>query len=287
MREYHVLNLGAGVQSTCLYLLSREVPSRWPFDVAIFADTGEEPLAVYEHLAWLRSLESPPIWVRSAGRLGDDLRHGRHGAGRHFASIPAFTAPDHRTRPPGTVRPGRVPRQCTRDFKIDVVERAIRRELLGRRPRQRVPAGVLVHQYFGITTDEAGRAARAKRRFEGVPWARPVYPFLELGWSRADCLAWLRDRVPHAVPRSACVFCPFRTNREWGELKRSDPQGWTRAVEIDQALRQEGNLVNRRMEQKLYLHRHCLPLEQIDFLALPPATLHPMTVEECHGMCGV
>ncbi len=38
MAEYHVLNLGAGVQSTALYLLARE--GRIPCDVAIFADTG-------------------------------------------------------------------------------------------------------------------------------------------------------------------------------------------------------------------------------------------------------
>jgi hypothetical protein len=150
-----------------------------------------------------------------------------------------------------------------------------------------VPANVIVHQYFGITTDEAGRAERAKRKFQEKPWARPVYPFLEMDWSRTDCLAWLRDRVPHAVPRSACVFCPFRTNGEWAELKRSDALGWARAVEIDQALRQEGNVVNRRMQQKLYLHRLCIPLEQVDFAALPVATLHPMTAGECHGMCGL
>jgi hypothetical protein len=218
--------------------------------------------------------------------LGDDLKQGRNSTGQRFASIPAFTAPDHRTRSPEPVRPGRVRRQCTAEYKIDVVERAIRRELLGRKPRQHIPKGVVVHQYFGITLDEAGRAERAKKRFESVPWARPVYPFLEMGWTRNDCIAWLRERVPHTVPRSACVFCPFHTNREWIGLKQIDPEGWSRAVEIDEALRQEGNIVNRRMEQKLYLHRSCVPLAQIDFDALVNDSVHPMTVGECHGMCG-
>lgn len=41
MREFHILNLGAGVQSTALYLMSMrgEAPK---FDCAIFADTQEE-----------------------------------------------------------------------------------------------------------------------------------------------------------------------------------------------------------------------------------------------------
>ncbi len=285
MREYHVLNLGAGVQSTALYLLARD--GRFPFDIAIFADTGEEPAAVYRHLAWLCSLGQPPIWVRSAGRLGNDLTQGRNSTGQRFASIPAFTAPDHRTRSPGAVRAGRVRRQCTAEYKIEVVERAIRRELLQLRPRQRVPRDVVVYQYFGITLDEAGRAARARRRFESVPWNQPVYPFLDLGWTRQDCVNWLRDHVPHPVPRSACVFCPFHTNREWAELRRHDPAGWRRAVEIDAALRREGNVVNRGMNQKLYLHRRCVPLAEVDFDTLAPEAVDPMTAGECHGMCGV
>jgi hypothetical protein len=285
MAEFHVLNLGAGVQSTALYLLARE--GRISCDVAVFADTGEEPAAVYRHLAWLFSLGKPPIWVRSAGRLGDDLQQGRNSTGHRFASIPAFTAPDHRTRPPGKLRAGRVRRQCTAEYKVEVIERAIRRDLLGLRPRQRIPRGILVYQYFGITLDEAGRAARAKRRFEGMTWAKPVYPFLDMGWTRQDCLAWLHDRVPHPVPRSACVFCPFHTNREWAELRRSDPTGWARAVAIDGALRQDGNVVNRGMDQKLYLHRSCLPLLAIDFDALAPEAVDPMTAGECDGMCGV
>jgi len=56
LTEYHVLNLGAGVQSTTLYLMSMSGEVR-PFDVAIFADTGEEPQAVYKHLEWLQSLK--------------------------------------------------------------------------------------------------------------------------------------------------------------------------------------------------------------------------------------
>lgn len=56
MREFHILNLGAGVQSTMLALLShkRTFPETVPvFDAAVFADTQEEPPAVYKHLHWL------------------------------------------------------------------------------------------------------------------------------------------------------------------------------------------------------------------------------------------
>lgn len=292
MREYHVLNLGAGVQSTCLFLLAREPDAKLRFDVAVFADTGEEPQAVYHHLDYLRSLGQPEIWIRSAGKLGDDLIHGVNSTGQRFASIPAFTAEDHLLRPgscdhrlPPAPKYGMVRRQCTAEYKIRVIEKAIRREVVGLKPKQRMPKDVKVFQYFGITTDEARRAERAKRRFEKTPWAVPVYPFLDMGWSRQQCVDWLKDRLPHAAPRSACVFCPYRTNKEWLHLKQTDPAGWQRAVEIDHALRQEGTVANRKMTQKLYLHRSCIPLDMVD-LDHEKTLFRPLT-NECAGMCGV
>jgi len=48
MREYHILNLGAGVQSTALYLMDLDLELEHQFDCAIFADTGDEPAATEE-----------------------------------------------------------------------------------------------------------------------------------------------------------------------------------------------------------------------------------------------
>lgn len=280
MNEHHILNLGAGVQSTALYLLSREPDATFRFDLAIFADTGEEPAAVYRHLEYLQALRTPEIWVRSAGRLGDDLVSGRNSTGQRFASIPAFTRSAE-----GKV--GMVRRQCTAEYKIAVCDRAIRRELLGLKPRQRVPKGVTLHQYFGISTDEAARAERAKKRFEGVRHTVPHWPLIEMGWSRKDCLAYLEGKLPHEVPKSACVFCPYKTNQAWLHLQQTDSDGWKRAVEVDRALRDKGSVVTRGFRQELFVHRSCVPLDVIDFAGLQPHTIDPMTTGECQGMCGL
>lgn len=280
MREFHVLNLGAGVQSTALFLLAREPDAALRYDIAVFADTGEEPASVYKHLDYLRSLGQPDIWVRSAGKLGDDLIHGRNSTGHRFVSIPAFTK-----SPEGKV--GMVRRQCTAEYKINVVNQTIRRELLGLKPRQRVPKDVLVHQYFGISTDEAARAERAKKRFEGVKHTVPHWPLIERGWSRTDCVNYLKNRLPHETPKSSCVFCPYRTNQSWLRLKETDPEGWARAVEIDNALRDENSVCNRGFRQQLFVHRSCVPLEVLDLRVLQPNALDPMTTGECHGMCGL
>lgn len=277
MNNYHVLNLGAGVQSTALFLLAREPGSTLRFDVCVFADTHEEPAAVAKHLDHLRSLGSPEIWVRSAGSLGGNLIGGTNSTGQRFVSIPAFTK-----GPDGKV--GMVRRQCTAEYKIEVVNKAIRRELLGLKPRQRVPKGVTIYQYFGISTDEAARAERGKKRFATVRHTIPVYPLIEMGWSRKDCVEYLRGKLPYETPKSSCVFCPYRTNQSWRHLKQTDPAGWGRAVEIDAALRDKDSVATRGFRQELFVHRACVPLPLIDFDALAPNTLDPMTTGECQGM---
>jgi hypothetical protein len=73
MKSMNILNLGAGVQSTALYLMSmrQDEPDLVPlFDFAIFADTQEEPRAVYDHIKWLKGLGggSDRYWDRRETR---------------------------------------------------------------------------------------------------------------------------------------------------------------------------------------------------------------------------
>jgi hypothetical protein len=284
VKTLHVLNLGAGVQSTTLYLMFARGDLKPQIDCAIFADTGDEPSAVYRHLDWLQSLNGPRILIRSAGRIGDDLMRGRNSTGQRFVSIPAFTA-EVQGKQVGMVR-----RQCTKEYKLEVIERAVRREKVGLKPRQRFPLGdVFIIHYIGISFDEIGRSIRVEKRFEAIPWAKPVFPLVEKQMSRTDCKRWLRAfGVPHEVPRSACVFCPYHTNDEWRWLRHNDPEGFQRAIEVDAALRKPGNVVNRGFNQKLYVHRSCVPLSQAPIGPNDPTEEVVGTFyEECAGVCGV
>jgi hypothetical protein len=281
MKHLHVLNLGAGVQSTTLYLMFLHGELTPQLDCAIFADTGEEPNPVYRHLMWLKSLGGPPIIVRSAGRIGNDLVDGRNSTGQRFASIPAYTT-DVPGQPKGMIR-----RQCTREYKLEVIERAIRRDLVGLKPREWFPTkDVFVNQYIGISADEMGRALRVRSRFAGMFWSKPIFPLIERLMTRNDCKQWLKKfGVPHEVPRSACVFCPYHSNDEWAWLRDNDPQGFARAVEVDEALRIPGSIVNRNLQQQLFVHRSCVPLKEahID----KPENQQRGFYEECEGLCGV
>lgn len=276
---YNVLNLGAGVQSTFLYLAweTLGLPS---LDAAIFADTQEEPQDVYAHLEWLKSLKRAPILSGTAGRLGDHLKTGTNTTGGRFAAIPAFTTDGEKK--------GRTRRQCSKEYKIEVIGKVIRRQILGLAPGRTAPKGVHVNQYIGISLDEAGRAMRLQR----IPAPRYLsrhFPLVEHFITRAHCKTWLMSRVPHEVPRSACVFCPFHSDVEWLRIK-GNPADWDRAVEIDTALRTTGSVANRKMNQTMYVHRSCQPLVQIEFKpAANPyeAQINLNFAPECLGVCGL
>ena len=94
---------------------------------------------------------------------------------------------------------------------------------------------------------------------------------------------YLEKRVPHEVPRSACVFCPYKSNREWLRLKKAGGADWDRAVAVDAALREEGTVMQKRMDNPMYLHRSCKPLNDV-YLDEDQMDLFDM---ECEGGCGL
>jgi hypothetical protein len=84
-----VLSLGAGLQSSALLLLAARGDIA-PFDLAVFADTGWEPAAVYRQLDRLTTIAADagvPVVRVSAGNIRADALDPGH----RFASMPLFT----------------------------------------------------------------------------------------------------------------------------------------------------------------------------------------------------
>lgn len=283
-RRFRVLSLGLGVQSVTAHLLAARGEIECVV-ASVFADPGEESTATYKTLEWLKTQNGPPIHVVRASdtSLGDNLILGRNSTGQSYCSIPTFTALVEGKK----LGLGR--RQCTDEYKIRPIERWIRQGLLGMKPGQRVPKDVHVTQLIGISLDEVGRAHRVIANNEHA-WMDPEFPLLIRGWSRSDCLTWLKANGYPVPERSACVFCPYKRDAEWLRLKTSDPKGWDRAVQIDRAIRENTSRATVGMTQRQYLHESCIPLEKIDFAArIAARTSDHIQLgfwNECKGMCG-
>jgi hypothetical protein len=262
--KLRILSLGAGVQSTTLALMAAHGEIGPMPHAAIFADTGDEPDAVYDHLRWLMSPNVLPFPVHTTtrGRLSERLFEG-----------------DDDARVPFHVGAGGLSkRQCTRNYKLKPIRRKVR-ELLGVDARGYIAPGS-VEMWVGISIDEAIRMKPSGARFLVNRW-----PLIEKRISRRDCMTWLERNGYPVPPKSSCVYCPFRSDAQWRDLRDNDPAGWRRAVQVDARLREPDQVARFRGE--LFAHRSCEPLDQVDLSTLEDRGQLNLFLNDCEGMCGV
>jgi hypothetical protein len=272
MTTLRIISLGAGVQSTTMALMAAHGEIGPMPDCAIFADTGWEPKAVYDHLAWLMSgnVLPFPVHVVSAGNLYSDALAGQSERAGRFAAVPWFVL-----SPKGKEGMGR--RQCTSHYKIEPIRRKVR-ELLGVGPRDRIASGS-VEKWIGISLDEIIRATLSKVQFE-----INRHPLLEKSMTRRACVEWL-DRNGYSMPpKSACIGCPFHDNATWRDLKLNRPDEWAQAVELDAAIRDQ---TWRGFRGQQFMHAQRVPLEQVDLSTAEDRGQLSLFNNECEGMCGV
>lgn len=269
MTPLPVLSLGAGVQSTTLALMAARRDIEPMPECAVFADTGAEPSAVYDHLDWLERELPYPVYRVTAGDIVADLE-GAATETNKFVSAPFFTAspdPKHPT--------AMLPRQCTHQYKIKPVADELRK-LTGTNGR---PARGVVYAslWLGISTDEIQRL-----KVPRVKWYEHRWPLIEQRMSRGDCMAWLEQRQYPIPPKSACTFCPYHNDQTWSDMKANDTEAWHRVVHIDR-------LINQGLGQTngpAFLHRSLQPIDTVDFDA--PADRGQLSfLDECDGVCGL
>ncbi len=280
-----VLSLGAGVQSSTLYLMALAGEFDHRPEVAIFADTQWGPRATYE---WLHELEriggqTIPIMRVSVGNLRDDVIRGVNRKTR-IANIPFFTQG-------ADGRASLLRRTCTSEYKITPIGREVRRLLDARRDRAgitgRLPPGS-VEQWIGISRDEASRMKDSRVAYIQMRW-----PLIEKNMTRRDCLDWLALNGYPKPPKSACIGCPFHDDKFWRDMKDNRPDEWRDAVEFDAFIRQFGSTdqsgVMRGMRKggEAYLHRSLKPLSKVDLSTAEERGQPNLFENECEGMCGV
>lgn len=231
-----VLSLGAGVQSSTLLLMA--VHGELQIDRAIFADTQWEPRAVYD---WLGETLMPeaeragiPVDVVTAGNIREDALAGK----------PESWMPLHIINKGG--KPGLAKRQCSQNYKLVPIKRRIR-ELIGR--KRTATATALI----GISWDESQRM-----RDSGVRWLTNEWPLIERRMTRQDCLRWLAAHGYPQPPKSSCIGCPYKSNRQWRAMRDNAPDEWADAVAFDASMRYD------RIDGTAYLHRSLVPLPMVD-----------------------
>jgi hypothetical protein len=261
MTPLRVLSLGAGVQSTALLMLILD--GEIECDAAIFADTGWEPRAVYDHLEQLKAL---------AAMRGFPLYVVRNGNIRDTVSQDAFyDAPYYLENPDGSE--GMARRQCTHQLKLLPIRRQTR-AILAERGLTAKPGAV--ECLLGISLDEVQRMKPSDVQYIVNRW-----PLIERRWTRRDCLAYL-ERLGIDAPRSACIGCPYHSDAEWRAIRDNAPAEFADAVAFEQEIQATG----AALRGKPFLHRQRVPLDQVDLATLEDRGQLTFD-DECSGMCGV
>lgn len=230
-----VISLGWGVQSWTLAAMVAlgKLP---PIDFAIHGDTGWERSYTYEFAAkWTPWLENHGVRVvtvksESSGHILDHTN-------RIYA--PLYTRGKKENI-------GQLRRYCTGRWKITPIRRYIYAELRRRRLK-REPG--CIEQWLGITTDEIARA-----KDSDVQYVVNRYPLLDLGFSRDDCLKWLKSNNLPSPGKSSCTFCPYHNSTAWKEMRKANDKDWQEAVMIDESIR------NKSQQYSLFVHRSAIPL---------------------------
>jgi hypothetical protein len=155
--------------------------------------------------------------------------------------------------------PGMTRRQCTGEYKIKPIKKKVR-EILGYPYPTRIPKGVFVEQWVGISTDEFHRAKDAD-----VKYMRNRHPLIDMGWSRSDCVRYLTSLGLADTPKSSCLGCPFHGNAQWRNIRDNSPEEWEDVVEFDAAIRKgnaRANATGNRLLGEAFLHRSRVPLSE-------------------------
>jgi hypothetical protein len=256
-----VISLGAGVQSTTMALMAAHGEITPMPACAIFADTGWEPKAVYDHLAWLMSPNVLPFPVRieTIGALRDRFMTGD---GNRYTA-----APWHVQLANGDRAIGR--RQCTQEFKLKPIRRAVRALLGDKTPK----AGCSM--LIGISTDEIMRVKPSR-----LGYIVNRFPLIEKRLNRNDCLRWMERHGYPTPPKSSCIGCPLKSNAHWRHLRDTSPSEWADAVAVDAAIRNLGG-------KPQFMHHSFQPLDQADISNAEDRGQLNLFNNECEGMCGV
>ena len=280
--NYTVLNLGAGVQSSCLALMAAKGELTPMPDFAVFADTQAEPESVYKWLDWLEAQLPFPVYRVTKGNLEDDSLTPSYATKRalHYDEGEMYM---RRITPlfgllPNGEKTAAIGRTCTADYKIRQIEKKIIEQCGIARGQKHVT----VTQWVGISYDEMQRMKNAR-----LPWTQIRWPLIEKRMRRHDCLKWMRDNGYPEPPRSACVWCPFHSDTEWRRLRDEEPKEFERAVEFDRKIR-ELSKKDRAMKMTVFLHNSCKPLDEIDFDSDEQKGQMVWDFKaECEGMCGI
>lgn len=265
--KLRVISMGAGLDTTALALMAARHEIGPMPDCAIFADTGDEPSRVYRHLDWLQAQVPFPIYrvKRDGLGLGDYQRETANLPLKGRSTVPLFLSEPN----------GMMAKQCSKEWKTRVVQRKVM-DLLGIKPRERGPKEPIVEQWIGMDRGELERVKTSEKK-----WVHNRHPLIERDMRRRHVIQWMQERQYPTRLKSSCVFCPFRDDDAWQDMKDNDPEDFDAACRYDESFRPGYD----GMTGAAFVHWSRVPLREARFDLRKPETGVLFGINECGAVC--
>lgn len=235
MKNPIVVAYGGGLNSTAVLvgMAQRKVVP----DAIVFADTGAEKPATYDHVAWM------------------DAWCSRNG----FPRIEVVRN-ERETLEEKCLRNGVLPslayglKSCSLVFKKDPQEKWA---TAWERGQEAWNFGERCIKVIGFDAGETRRAG-IKNDERWIFW----YPLIEWDMDREACLALLTAEGVPVPPKSSCFFCPASTKREILDLSIKHADLMARALKLEAHAKDAGNLtttkgLGRRFAWADFLNSEC------------------------------
>jgi hypothetical protein len=210
-------------------------------DHAIFADPGAElpdTYRLWDNLnIWKERNNGIPL-IKKKKNLYNDILNAYKNRTR-VAKIPAHTSSG-----------GITLRQCTGEYKIKIIIQEVRRLHRLKKYQRMKPT----EMWLGISLDEIQRMKESQ--LYNIIYK---YPLIDKRLTRSSCISFLEQNNFLNVKKSACTFCPYHNNKAWKEIKQNYPEEWTKAVLLDNTIR---NSLQYGLKDKLFLHSSRKPLDK-------------------------
>ncbi|HWQ32563.1 MAG TPA: hypothetical protein VNQ79_06750 [Blastocatellia bacterium] len=233
-----VLSFGAGQDSTAiLYRLAYDSEFRSRFGkgclLVLMADTGDEHRHTYAHVARVR---------RFCREQGIEFHFISRGQGFHSAAWASLHTQWERNETVG-LKAG--VKSCTDNLKIKVFYRFLCWWLQTRLAMPFTGSECLKHfaRRYGKVRVIIGFAKGEEHRITDPrawkeQWKREsvtmLYPLIEVGWTRADCVDYIRSTGQPVPFPSNCRNCPYSSKLDLLWLFRNDRASYERWVAAEE-----------------------------------------------------
>ena len=210
------------------------------YDAIIYCDLGIEPVWVPKQVKFIEAACKDcgiPFYVLRSNLYQDYMKN--FGSNR-VSAMPFWTINEDGKE--GCIQR----RACTGDYKIVMIQKFVRYQLLGYRPYQHLrPEDVGTHElHIGFSQEESQRSFPSRNRM-----FKNCYPLIEMGWERKDCYQYNLEEWGLDSKASACLICPYHKNYFFHYIQRNYPDDYASVVDFDEMLakRQPGSELRNRV----------------------------------------